>query len=201
MEYLFLMIKILKVISFFLLIHVITGCVSYTSEIKTDAKPKLESGYIYGSFLLNSYMGSRRYTADLKSYLDMGIMLENVSTLNNYTIQFKVADPHSMIAVTPGEYLLSKIVFADGVSTFSSNKIIKNGKSKAFTVKPGLAYYIGDLSGETNYLVYPSASPRTGGTAASWEVKSWVDNYEETTKLIKKKYPHFYQLDTIRAVK
>lgn len=127
-------------------------------------------------------------------HLRMGLVAENVKTKKSYKIQFnyKQGDFPAVVSVVPGEYKLTKIIFASWNYEPEGEKAVKNSfSSKPFKVESGKAYYIGNISAASK------ASAIGFAVRHEWDVKNWANSFESDSKLLLNSYPSMTNLKLV----
>jgi len=175
--------RIIRVVILLGLAGLLAACQTFTPAIDTQSKAKPGTAYVYGRFKLQH--------ADSFGRLRMGIELQGKQKGPAYIIQFEPSNDPSGIAVTPGTYSLTKLVFASANYEAEGEKLLSSDKlTKKFKVEAGKAYYIADFY----------ASTSTGFRSHSWRLESFRDNFEETTTEMKSRYPNLKELEFVRAL-
>lgn len=130
--------------------------------------------------------------------LQMGISISSTDEQNKYTFRFKKKKDVYAIPVKPGEYYISKLVFATGggfgeVGGFKEGektikKLINNNK---FQIEKGGAYYLGDFYSSTSTfgLPFPINGQYSVGVNYEWFLNQITNDFEKTTKDLNERYP------------
>jgi len=179
--------SILRIAFIVLLLQFAVGCVSFSNTLLPETKADPESAYLYGNFYLD-------FNVNSTSHLRMGAVFEAVDASKKYSIEFERSQTLVAVAVEPGNYVLTKMVFATWDYELSGEEPFTDGPlARPFLVEPGKAYYLADFAG----FAYTTST----GTSVkqSWRLKSVKDNYGKTTAEFHETYPGLRQLETKRA--
>ena len=173
-----------KYLHYLLVVLIISGCGEIVHYVDTNPTLSPDKGYVYGLF-----------SVEEENSINIGLVLENTETKKEYTIKFIGARSIYAIAITPGTYKITKIVFSKQFGMREGEQDITKLKkiSKEFTVKKGNAYYIGDFYSDTHNFNIGA------GTTLYWRVKDIRYNFEDTTKKFIQQNPRFEKVNTIPA--
>lgn len=154
---------------------VIFGCAGSAPTMGDSEEYDPGKCYVYGKFVK---------TGGIQK---IAVRLTNLSTENKYNIMFESeSDGITLIAIEPGEYSLTEIVFMYKMFNEIANKqdITDEKINKPFIVSAGNCYYLGSWEG------------RTSGNK-EWTVDNFKDNYGQDTKALKEKFSSFINVETV----
>lgn len=167
------------------LLQLATACGwPYSKPLKTSARAAPEAGYIYGRF-------KQTYNAAGPN-LTVGLILQS-SEEDVLRIRLRAGET-LVFAVKPGTYTLKETGI--GQDTVARLAEIPTKDVRSFSIEPGKAHYIGDFTAQTSVV---SSGYSAGYT--SWTISWWIhvgeNSYEETTAVLKKRFPALASLETV----
>ena len=161
-------------------------CEAQKKRNKTELRPDPSQSYIYGRFIINN---EKEHAFPFK------IVIKDLKTNKNYKIKFTYNYALSFIKVPPSKYQILSIKLFPGeiFTTPDSLKTIflKDEFSEPFLANKNSGYYIGDFFIKSFLL---------GGTTAYYvtgHFDTCQNNYEKTTKELKRHYPNFKDIYTV----
>ncbi|MEK6743027.1 MAG: hypothetical protein AABZ15_05440 [Nitrospirota bacterium] len=170
------MIKIVRNSFLFVLAVVLmTGCLRYAPAIYPDDMIEPSKGYLYGRF------------SDARGFnlisTQIGIVVTSVDKKREIGLRFEpTLDPYA-IAVEPGDYHTTHIVFQGGGGNDQRKPFPYELSGRVINVEAGKAYYLGDFDGTTKstFLVL--------FTASEWRMNKIANDFAGTTAKLEELLP------------
>jgi len=142
------------------------------------------------------------------------LVLKEIKSGTVYQIRFQESDPVVAIAVRPGEYSVSEIVFARRKRILETRPIASGLINGEIVIAPGQGCYLGDWLAHASSQSYGAGSTVGGGALGpttyvsgnirheeQWDLKSIQNNFGQTTKEFMRIYPNLSGLKPFSAMK
>ena len=140
--------------------------------------------------------------------------LKEIKSGTSYQIRFQESEPVVAIAVRPGEYSVSEIVFARKKRILETRPVASGLLKGEIVMAPGQGCYLGDWLAHASSQSYGAGSTVGGGALGpmtvvsgthrqeeQWDLKSIQNNFEQTTKEFLQVYPNLKGLKPFSAMK
>jgi hypothetical protein len=161
-------------------VAMLAGCASWTPPLEPTDKPTTQDAYLYGRFVQDS----PKVLLGLDGYSTIGLVFK-CGDGASYTVRFRREDDVQLLRVKPATCSLQETIYTDADGAIKGHKPSPTGVMKNLTLKPGVAYYIGDYHG----MMKATTSYAT--INMEWHINSARDRYATSTEALKARYPAF----------